>query len=47
MQIEKIKFSSENKDNPVNEVLFYRKPKGGSNPIEILTKKDVQEMVSY
>lgn len=45
-QVEKIKLPSESRDNPVEEILFYRKPKGDSSPIETLTREEVQEMVS-
>ena len=44
IQIEKIKLPSEMNDNPINGILFYKKPKSG-NDIELLTKKEVQEMV--
>ena len=44
IQIEKIKLPSEMNDNPINGILFYKKPKSG-NDIQLLTKKEVQEMV--
>ena len=44
IQIEKIKLPSEMNDNPINGILFYKKPKSG-NDIELLTKREVQEMV--
>jgi hypothetical protein len=45
IQIEKIKLPSEKNDNPIDEILFYKKPKSGNNDIELLTKREVQEMV--
>lgn len=45
LQIEKIKLPSETKDNPIEEILFYKKPKNASDHIEVLTKREVQEMV--
>ena len=44
IQIEKIKLPSEMNDNPIDGILFYKKPKSG-NDIELLTKREVQEMV--
>ena len=44
IQIEKIKLLSEMNDNPIDGILFYKKPKSGNN-IELLTKREVQEMV--
>lgn len=46
MQVEKIKLPSEKDDNPIGEVLFYKKPKVGNNHMELLSKKEVQEMVN-
>jgi hypothetical protein len=45
IQIEKIKLPSESNDNPIDEILFYKKPKSGNNTIALLTKREVQEMV--
>ena len=47
LQIEKIKLPSEEKDNPITDIRFYRKPKGDGSHVELLTKKEVQEMVNY
>ena len=44
IQIEKIKLPSETNDNPIDGILFYKKPKSG-NDIELLTKREVQEMI--
>jgi hypothetical protein len=33
------------KDNPIDDILFYKKPKDGDNHIDVLAKTDVQEMV--
>lgn len=44
-QIEKIKLPSEMNDNPIDGILFYKKPKSGNDDIKLLTKREVQEMV--
>ena len=45
VQIVKFKLPSEEKDNPIDEIRFYKKPKGSNNNVELLTKDEVEEMV--
>ena len=41
-----IKVPSEGNDNPINKVIFYKKPKGRNLSPAVLEDKEVQEMVS-
>ena len=45
MQIEKIKLPSEENDNPITDICFYKKPIGDGRHVELLTKKEVEDMV--
>ena len=42
-----IKIPSEVNENPVQQVIFYRKPKGKHQPAEALSIEEVKDMVSY
>ena len=42
-----IKVPSEGNDNPIDKVIFYKKPKGKNLLPAVLQDKEVQEMVSY
>ena len=41
-----IKVPSEGTNNPIDKVIFYKKPKGRNLSPAVLKDKDVQEMVS-
>ena len=45
MQILKIKLPSEKRDNPIADILFYKKPVDSEIHIDVLSKDDVQAMV--
>ena len=45
IKIEKIKLPSEGNENPMDDIRFYRKPKGGKT--HILSKDEVREMVKH
>ena len=40
-----IKVPSEVNENPVQQVIFYRKPKGKHQPAEALSNEEVKDMV--
>ena len=40
-----IRVPSEGNDNPIDEVIFYKKPKGKNLPPAVLKVKEVKEMV--
>ena len=41
-----IKIPSEDNENPVQKVIFYRKPKGKNQPADALINEEVKDMVS-
>lgn len=45
MQIEKIKLPSEETDNPVDGIFFYKKPKNDGLPVELLKGEEIEKMV--
>lgn len=40
-----IKIPSEGRENPVQQVIFYRKPKGKNQPADVLVDEEVKDMV--
>ena len=46
MQFEMIQVPSEGNDNPIDKVIFYKKPKEKNLPPAVLKPKEVKQMVS-
>ena len=46
MQFEMIQVPSEGNDNPIDKVIFYKKPKEKNLPPAVLEPKEVKQMVS-